>query len=169
MSNMDFRYEGRVNLSIKHGGHVTKLETHNAGCEWLFKTFAKYMTGNAKGTDSEIPKFVDLRGSSNQGRAWFTQLGRTVKIASRYFEEDPELGWVARFTATITYDDLLNYIPDGDARAFRIYLYTDEDTTPGTPDPYHDVAYVDVTSRTLSNISPGVILIIEWCMRLTNA
>lgn len=169
MADMAFRYVGEVGLSLKHNGHVTKMETHNAGDTWLFKTFAKYLTGNATGADSEIPTFVDLRSQPSGGGDWTSQLARTVRISSRYFENDQTLGWVARLTATITYDDLISYIPDGDTRNFRIYLYSDKDNTPGTPDPYHDVAHVDVTSRTLSNISPGVILIIEWCMRLTNA
>ena len=169
MTDQRFGYKGQVNLSIKHGNHITRLTKHNAGCDWLFKAFAKFMSGNATGSDSEIPKFFDLRASSDQGTTWVSVLGREVKLSSRYFEYDSTLGWVARLTGQIVYDDLLQYISDADARQFRLYMYSDADESPGNTDKYHDVAYINLGADTLSNISPGVTLIVEWTMRLVNA
>lgn len=168
MTGTNLTYEGIVDLTLNINGTIVKYGTHNDGCEYLMKAFAKYMTGNATGQDFEIPKFLDLKTKLRSGYEWDSYLILKPELTSRFYEKDPQYGWVARFTGVISFTDLRDIIPDGDPKQYRLYLITDEDNSPGNTEPNHEVAFIDVESRLLSNIGPGVTLVVEWTMRIKN-
>lgn len=162
----NMNYIGNVTLKLKIKDKIITLKNHNAGSDYLMQSFAKFITGNYEG-DRDIPKYLDLRTSANNGSTWTTCLTQTLPITSAYFENDSEEGWVARFTTTIKYEILISPISETSSNMYRLYLYSGkDDSTPA--ELYHDLAYMSVSAQDLAVISPGTVGIVEWSMKLQN-
>ena len=50
---------------------------------------------------------------------------------------------------------------------YRIYLYSGYDSSDSN-EPYHDIAYLNISANDLSRIVPGTQAIIEWVMQVKN-
>lgn len=162
----NINYVGNVTLKVKIKNKVITLKNHNAGLDYLMQSFAKFITGNYEG-DRDIPKYIDLRTSADNGSTWVTCLTKTLPLSSAYFENDSAEGWIARLTATIKYEILISPISETSTNLYRLYLYSGKDES--TPSElYHDLAFMNVSASDLAVISPGTLGIIEWSMKLQN-
>ena len=166
MSNItQLQYQGNVTISLKIKDKVKKLKLHNNGTAALQEIFARIMANDSDSTAefrNMTPNYLDLCRSSD-GEEWYTCLLDIINIptTARRATIDDNNEWVARFTATIRYDDLIVPIESTDTDKFRLYLYY-MNSERGRA----DLAYLDVSAIDISKISPGTQAIIEWDMKL---
>lgn len=164
--NTSLTYTGRVDIKLKIRNKIIGMEKHNEGDEWLFKAFAKFVTGNSN-TEGDIPKYLDIRESNAGG--WVSILTTPVELTRRYFDNDSNYGWTGILHGSIAYENLLSTIPDTSTGNYRIYLISGYDTDPGQVGQYHDLAHTDISAVALSNIAPGVQLLVDWNMSISNS
>ena len=166
----NFEYLGNVSVNILIDGKSIRMSNHNLGLPYLFKSFAKWITGNYEGK-IDIPQYIDLRKSNDD---WVTEkscLAQQIPLSGRTYEYDSvqtPSNWVARLTAVISYASLIEEIEEGGGYKYRLYLYTGIDDN----DPNYvanDIAYLDVSERDLARIAPGIQAIIEWTLQISNA
>lgn len=158
-------YRGIVDVKLIIDGKKVVLNNHNEGTESLFKSFAKFLTGN--GVDViDTPQFLDLQYKGTDSDKWKSWLSKTVSLSGREYYQDGT-DWVAKFSTAIAHSNLIQTITsDMDADGeFRLVMYSgtnDEITTP------NDLAYLKVAAKDLARIVPGTQAIIEWAMMIDN-
>lgn len=175
MNLTELQYQGTVKLYIKVKDKVIELKKHNNGTAALQELFAKFMSSwlekitpdsemnrnNWNDARSYLPRYIDLRRSADKVE-WSTCLLNRINITGRKAVINEDNEWVARFTSTIRYQDLIDTIDATDTDTFRFYMYTvGEDAR-----TIVDLAYLDVTAIDVAKLSPGTQIIIEWDMKL---
>lgn len=164
-------YIGNVSVSLNINGQNIDIHTHNAGLPYLSKIFAKLITGNYEG-QFDLPEFVDLRSYLQTDTAFTSPihcLSAQLPISGKVYEYNSKIGnWVARFTAVISHENLVDEISEDSQDFYRIYLYSGYDDSNLDGEYYHDIAYIDVQARDLAKIIPGTQAIVEWTMQIIN-
>lgn len=166
-------YLGNVTVKIKINDKIIKLEDKNAGLPLLRKNICKYLTGNYGGT-SEIPQFLDLMYNADPSldedhKTWVTYLSNQISLTGKVFEYSAKYdNWVAKFTAIINHNNLLNDVAENDPGEFKLVLL--DGYKPNDPESsYQPLAELHIESYMLARITPGTQAIIEWVMQIKNA
>lgn len=166
INNLKFIYKGNVKLKLMISDKVVTLEEHNSGLPRLSQTFCNMLIGNPI-TREDIPEYLDLRYSNDGGTTWTSNLITRVYLSGKSVDYDSEENtYTANFNAVISYNMLQQPIDRNDPRPYRLYLYSgalSADTG------HYDLAYLDVSAATLSNISPGTQVIVSWSMQIVNS
>lgn len=164
-------YIGSVNVHLNINGHKVDINTHNAGLPYLSRIFAKLITGNYE-DQHDLPEYIDLRSYHQDDTAHEHPnlcLSSQLPISGKTYEYNSEVkNWIAKFTASITHDNLISEISEDSQDLYRIYLYSGYDPDNLDGEYYHDIAYIDVQAKDLSKIIPGTQAIIEWSMQIVN-
>lgn len=167
-NNTTLSYRGDVKLKLIVGNKIIEVDRHNSGTLDLMKSICKYLTGNGV-PQYETPQFLDLRRQSTSGDTdWDTYLTRQISVGTsgRSYEYDSTLSnWVAKFSFSLPYSALVDYIEaDDTAYNYRLYLYAEDESG-----SIVDLAYLPITAQELSNITPGIQAIVEWQLQIKNA
>lgn len=164
-------YLGNVSVKLNINGNEINFQNHNAGLPYLSKIFSKIITGNYEG-QFDLPEYVDLRSYLPNDTAFSEPklcLSSQLPISGKTYEYDSKIGnWVARFTAVISHEALVDEISEDSQDLYRIYLYSGYDKSNLDGEYYHDIAYINVQARDLAKIIPGTQAIIEWTMQIVN-
>ena len=172
MNTTNLNYKGIVKLDLKIGDKIISFKTFNNGTDYLKKAFCKFLSGNYGG-NADIPQMLDLKKFDSESQTFKTYLNQEIILTGKtyLYTSDSQLGinnnWVARFTAALPYNALLEPIQDTDTNEYRLYLYGSYDET-DINERYHDLAYIKVTAEALSRITEGTQALIEWSMQLLN-
>ena len=170
MNLTTMNYIGNVKVSIKIKDKVYEIKNHNTGLPALSRTFCMVMTGNPV-TIEDIPQYLDIRKSPQGGGAYETCLIQKVPLSANSYTYDEQLqNYVAKFTATIRYDYLINPITKYDLENYRLYLVSGSlglDST-DTPTGYYELAFLESSADVLSYLSPGTQAIIEWTLQIVD-
>ena len=172
MNTTNLGYKGIVKFKLKIGGKIFNLTSFNNGTDYLKKSFCKFLTGNYGG-NPDTPQLLDLRKFDTDANKWITCLNQEIVLTGKTYLQttDEALGinnnWVARFTAAIPFASLIEKILDSDTHQYRFYLYGSFDES-DISERYHDLAYVNVTAESLSQITEGTQALLEWSMQLLN-
>lgn len=159
-NDFNLLYKGNVKLKLKIKDKLIELDVKNAGLPALQLAFCKFVTGNTT-TAADIPCYIDLR-KQIVGSYLSILFGR-MPLSGKYYEPSSgDSAYIARFTATISYESLQEDIDS--SSNYRLYLYSGNSGTSG----YYDLAFVDVSSDLLASLQPGTQIIIEWTMKLLN-
>lgn len=150
-------YKGNVKIKLKIKDKIITIDNHNAGTEWLNRTFCKLITGNGY-KNGDIPQFLDLRKEQEQYN-WVSCLNQLIPLSGKNYQKDND-NWVAIFIGAINHDYLEDKI--NTEAAYRLFLMTDSDDN-GVK---HDLAYMEVSGADLSKIVPGTQGIVEWYMQI---
>ena len=172
MNNINFGYKGVVRLNLKINNKIISITSSNNGTDYLKKAFCKFLSGNYGGS-ADVPQMLDLRRLDTVNNIWRTCLNQEIVLSGKTYlrTTDAELGvtdnWVARFTAAVPYAALISPIDSSDDGQYRFYLYGAFDDN-DINERYHDLAYIDIDTTSLSRISPGTQALIEWSMQILN-
>ena len=174
MNKTDLGYKGIVQIKLKIKDKIINLTTKNNGTDYFKKAFCKFLTGNYGG-NPDIPQMLDLRKKIEDSSVvkWVTCLNQEIILSGKSYllTTDSNLGiddnWVARFTAAVPFDALLEPISDTDTSEYRFYLYGSFDSK-DIDERYHDLAYINIDAESLSNITQGTQALLEWSMQLLN-
>lgn len=168
-------YVGNVSIKLKINDKIVNIENHNRGLLALQRAFCDFITGNTI-TNESVPQFMDLRcsvqGANNfntslllnklplTGKSW--EEGRYV-----YDNNDEERTCVAKLTAVLSSNSLIEKISSSDTRDFRLYLLSGSNgIVNGQVSGYFEMAYLGISAEQLSLIGPGSQAIIEWSLQL---
>ena len=164
MSNLStFIYEGQVKIKLKIKDKIVDIyDNHNAGLPGLSRMFAKCVV-SATISISDTPQYLDLRVSSSDDWSSSTScLYNKISLSGKYYEFDAgENNWVGKLTGVISAVNLKNTVASGSTENYRLYLVS------GGSEEIQ-LAYLDMDTQTLSNLTPGTQAIIEWNMQLKN-
>lgn len=164
-------YLGNVSVKLNINGNEINFQNHNAGLPYLSKIFSKLITGNYEG-QFDLPEYVDLRAYSSDDTTFSDPilcLSSQLPISGKVYEYDSSVGnWVAKFTAVISHEALIDEISENSSNIYRVYLYSGYDDSNLDGDYYHDIAYITVQAKDLAKILPGTQAIIEWTMQIVN-
>lgn len=173
MNKTRVMYKGTATIKLVLGDKVVLLKNKNSGTDYLKKSICKMLSGNYGG-DADIPQKIDLRKYDSSSDSWVTYLNQEIELTGKtflYIENDPELkidhNWVARFNAAIPYSAFLDPVSDRDESLYRLYLYGSFDETDIT-ERYHDLAYIPISAYSLSQVTEGTQMLIEWNMQILN-
>lgn len=161
----ELNYLGNVTVKINVCGKLYDITNHNEGLDYLKYIFSLLMTGNI-GTNIFVPQYIDLRKEyTEEGEvkesSYLNYLSQIS--AKRYYKENND--WYAELTGVIDSDQLFQTVTPDDTSNYYLYLmtgYTDEHKS-------FDLARLSISSKTLSQITPGITATIVWSMKLTNA
>lgn len=169
MNKTILNYMGNVVVKLKIGDKIVKLENKNSGTEALMKLLCRFLTSNTP-SKSETPQFLDLQYNSNaesDEKVWESYLSTPISLSGKVYKYE-DGNWVAKFTAVLYHNNLLNDISESDSGEFRFVLTSgyssDEDIGSYVP-----LAALSVEAYTLARITPGTQAIIEWTMQIKNA
>lgn len=173
MNETILKYIGDVTVKIKVGDKVITLDNHNNGTPLLNKIICKFLTGNYGGIH-EVPQYLDLKYNSNpalseESKTWETYLSTQIALTGKVYEQSEKYNnWIAKFTAVIYHNNLLNGISENDPGEFKLVLLSGYNST--APDTsYQVLAELAIESYMLARITPGTQAIIEWVMQIKNA
>lgn len=186
--NQIIDYNGLVNVSIKIGNKVIELSGNNKGTQHLKQSLCLFLTHNFSSEVDEqrnytpiyyYPQYLDLLYQANSSASAVHFLSYMQPLTSfEYIEEDatltdyistPEVGDAyyppaAKFTGVINYSNLVEAVSPDDTGIFTLVLMSGKN--------YNDVAqpmaYIRVSAKQLSQISPGTSAIIEWKLFFTD-
>lgn len=173
MNETILNYIGDVTIKLKLGDKVITLENHNAGLPLLNKTICKFLTGNYGGP-YETPQFLDLQYNANpslseESKVWVTYLYSQESLTGKMYEKSAKYNnWIAKFTAVINHNNLVNDVVESDPGEFRIVLLSGYN--PNKPEEsYQPLAELPIEAYMLARITPGTQAIVEWAMQIKNA
>lgn len=150
-------YVGQVELySANVNGKKQLFNSHNAGCSDLFKSIARYLSGNIN-TLSDRPLYVDLRVEDST-QTFNSILKSKIPItSSMFFQDSSDLSWKTSYEAILEGTQLKNtqIYP---SKNYRFYL-TSEDA---------DFAYIDVLAEAL-RFTGGTQIVVKWTMQFVGA
>lgn len=157
IEDINIGYVGNVNIKIPVNGKLVNIHKKNKGLSELFRIIAKSLTGGD--TSSDKPSYIDLRFLNNYGE-WQSCLSKKQSIAQLSFNMQ-DGNWVTRAASSIPYSALtITPISElGEGRLFRLYLLNKN----------NDLAYIDVNSEDIYNITPGTQAFVEWILKIVNA
>lgn len=154
-------YEGNVTISFCVNGKKISTNTHNEGLPALIESFCKIMSGNYSGS-SDTPQYIDIRRIESDGSETSIINVNNVNLSgASWGYEDGKC--VTTFNAVITYDMLVQAISYEDTATYRLYLYSYDESS-----QIRDFARLKIDASDLSRIVPGVSVLIEWKMTLSN-
>ena len=159
-------YRGDVTIKLTIGDKIIEYKNHNAGLPALMKSLCKFLVG--QGNPAEIPEYLDLkRRLAGSGEPWDSYITQQVSCGTsgRIYEFDTDVNnWVARYTFSIPYAILVDYVEiDDTAHEYRLVLYAEN------PDGSQlELAYLPVSPAELSRITPGIQAIVEWSLQIKN-
>lgn len=178
MNETRLLYQGNVKVKLKIKDKVLTVENHNHGLPALQRAFCNFITGNSL-TIEDIPQYMDIRYSVNEDGPFNkenTILLNKLPLTGKSWDEsqyidassDNESSYVAKLTAVLSSNSLINKISSNDQRYFRIYLISGSvgQTLEGEISGLYDMAYLNISAETLSMVGPGAQAIIEWSLRL---
>lgn len=173
MNETILNYVGDVTVKLKVGDKIFKLEKHNTGLPLLRKTICKFLTGNYSGPE-ELPQFLDLwynadPSLSSESKVWVTYLSSQISLTGKVYEWSTKYNnWVAKFTAVINHNNLLNDIAESDPGEFKLVILNGYNPS-NVDESYGLLAELPIESYMLARITPGTQAIIEWAMQIKNA
>ena len=164
-------YKGTVHLSFNINGKKCSQTKHNSGLPKLRQSFYRFILGY-QSTPEDIPQYLDVRKTSGD---WSTEgttcLVSLIPLSGKTNWEEGQYSStsqsgadenVAKLTAVVSSTSLIKQIVNSDASSYRLYLCSGE-TSYGT---VNYLAYLDTDAETLSKITPGTQMIVEWSMEL---
>lgn len=173
MNETILNYIGNVNVKLQIGDKTITLENHNAGTPLLKKTLCKFLTGNYSGA-WEIPQFLDLKYNANpelpeESKVWVTFLTSEVSLTGKVYEFSAKYdNWIAKFTAVINHNNLLNDVVESDPGEFKLILLSGYNSNEPLSS-YQPLAELPIEAYVLARITPGTQAVVEWAMQIQNA
>lgn len=170
-------YVGNVSLKIKVKDKIIKVDNHNKGLPALQRAFCEFITGNII-TNESVPQFMDLRYKNHNETDWRNStsiLLNKLPLTGKSFEEgryvygdnSQENTYVAKLTAVLSSNSLVEKISGSDTRDFRLYLLSGSNgLVNGQVSGYFEMAYLPMDVEQLSLIGPGSQAIIEWSLQM---
>lgn len=161
MFNTNLEYTGDIKMSLNIGGKSVQIRQHNDGTLILHQSICRFLAGQYRGL-CDVPNYIDIRNSDTNTSI----LVQVVPLTGRKFMfENGE--YIVQCEAQIPYSQLTTTISADDPTNFNVVLCADKD-----PDAYmgiyRDLAYVQVSSGSLSNILPGTSAAIKWNLHIKN-
>lgn len=168
INGMLIGYKGIVDISFRNNKKdkvFLKKTFHNAGLDALFMAMCKALAGYNISDDRPI--FIDLRKGPFDTNNGTSILVRRVAINGSSYSIDTDLDkWVCKFSATISYNDIISVAELSSESELRLYLINGK-TTPS------DLAYLTlkpagVTTSDLDNLKSGTQALIQWKLYFDN-
>ena len=189
--NQSIDYNGIVNVSIRIGDNIINLSGHNKGTKHLKQSLCLFLTHNFSSVEDRqrnytpiyyYPQYINLMyeervgGGYAEPRSFLSYMQPLTSF--EYIEEDatltdyvstPEIGNpyyppVAKFTGVINYSNLTEAVSPDDNGKFTLVLMSGKNFS----DTSQPIAYIPISAKQLSQISPGTSAIIEWKLFFTD-
>lgn len=151
------QYHGKVNLKFKINGKSYDVVTHNNGTANLFKYLCKCLCG--ANVIDDRPLKVDVRTSTQSSFLYSDSIVIDKLLVTSTYIDDISVGWMAKFSTELKYNNLNTDIAPLTENYFRLYLQNDSG---------EDYAYISVDYLVLSQITAGTQLQIDWCLYFDN-
>jgi len=152
-----FTYHGKVKISYKINGKTYEIPAHNLGTQNLFKFLCRSLCGANVINDRPIQ--IDIRTSTQSSFLYSESILIDKLAVSTTYIDDISVGWMAKFTAELKYNNLNMDISPLEQNYFRLYLQNSSE---------EDFAYVGVDYLTLAQLQAGTQLQIDWCLYFDN-
>lgn len=160
MLDTNIEYVGTVEFLLNIGKKSLKINQHNVGTLTLHQSICRFLAGQYRGL-CDIPNFIDVR--DNDGKSILSSI---IPLTGRIFKlEGSE--YIVQCDAQISYSQLIKIIDPMEDVPYTIILCADKDPDvyQGT---YRDLAYISVSSSSLSGILPGTSAAIQWKLHIKN-
>ena len=148
----NLKYNGKVNITV----NKKKYKSHNAGADYLFELFARFLSGY-KIDPSSLPRYITIKAESVDGGMSTTILNNSIMVTTETVLADNQK-YATRITATLVASNIaVDAISDYEN--FELWLLNSDDIR---------IASTEISSTVLEQVVEGRQAVIEWFLQVDN-